>query len=179
MLSRSEALGFRPSTQEFWGNTVQSITPSWNSEWEAESEFHSRNWRCPALSFPTLPCSWAGHGTHTLLMEACALDRGSGGSKAGTRAEGLSLPLLLWATCQEQPDPLSGTEEGVWLAGEAISASLCSWCSIQCPAMSGAQFSHRGSSFHSMVLGTVPGCLASNSGSFALPVILWAVWYAF
>lgn len=35
----------------------------------------------------------------------------------------LSLSLVLWGASEEQPDPLPGTEEGVWLAGEPFSVS--------------------------------------------------------
>lgn len=70
--------------------------------------------------FSRLPCSWAERGTHTPLLEAHALDVGSGGSEVGTRAEGLSLPLVPWAAGQENQTVFLAQKRG----GEAISVSL-------------------------------------------------------
>lgn len=47
-----------------------------------------------------------------MLLEAHALDMGSEESEVGTKAKGLSLPLVPWAAGQKQPDHVPGTEAG-------------------------------------------------------------------
>ena len=106
----TEVLGVRASTWEYEEDPIQPTTPSWESEQETESDFHP-----PCASFL---CAGPGVGLGAAL-NARAPNVGSGAREAGTGAG-----LAAW---QERPDPVPGTGEGVWLAGQAISVNLCCW----------------------------------------------------
>lgn len=99
-------------------------------------------------------------------MDARALNMGSGAREAGTR-QGGSMAGAARLSSWHRGGGVAG-RGGHFCQSVLLAQNIASSTSLSLVLSLAIEVSN----FHSMVLGMVPGCLASKSGSLALPMIL-------